>query len=130
MSELTAQQEREYVEAHGVCSVHGLPLSKTPWWGYADNRHKRGWEFETEDEAIHAAYLFTLERLRHIAELEEQIALVHSPIYMLRGEIALGGAGSPVLMKYCSAGKRTLALLQRELEQLKRGMTAGGCNGR
>jgi hypothetical protein len=118
MSKLTVQQEREYVEAHGVCSVHGLPLSKTPWWGYADNRHKRGWEFETEDEAIHAAYLFTLARLEEIRQIEEEIA-TQSEFCQHGDECGL-----------CAVVARTVARLQAALDELKRGMTAGGCNGR
>lgn len=95
MSELTPQQEREYVESRW----RNIEIESFVW--AEQHHHPMSW---------HEAYLFTLERQRKIAELESDLVYVR-----VTGD---GGEGVN--------GKHICSLLQHELEQLKRGMTAGG----
>jgi len=64
------------VEARGICSVHALPLERTRWWGYAHGHHKVGWEFDTEEECIHAAFLYTQEHQEKIARSRKAVWLI------------------------------------------------------
>ena len=66
-----------------------------------------------EDKVWHDAFLFTQERERQIAELEEQIKV--QKLVITEGDCGESDCGC------VDALKRTLALLQRELEQAKRG---------
>ena len=110
MSELTEQQELEYVEAAWeriATGAKALHLSD-----YCSPIVIYGQEFGN----WHAAYLFTLERQRQIAEIEEELQLFRSePCWVVQT--------MPLTRKVLG---RTMARLQHELEQLKRGMTAGG----
>ncbi len=67
-----------YVREHGFCSVHALPLSKTPWWGYKLGHHVREWEFDTPEEAYAAAKVFTDQRLEEIANAKKAVDLLVS----------------------------------------------------
>ena len=100
-SELTAAQEREYVESKWeniATGAKALHLSD-----YCAVIVIRGHEFAN----WHAAFLFTQERERQIAQFEEQNQECVDLIEYGRCNRA------PM--------KRTLALLQRELAQAKQG---------
>ena len=77
MSELTAQQEREYVEAAWEWSVFWKPCPEAddlPWiMQVADADVEDIHEFTgaTEDECVHAAYLFTQELSRAVRVSEQ-----------------------------------------------------------
>jgi hypothetical protein len=102
-SELTAAQEREYVESKWeniATGAKALHLSD-----YCAVIVIRGHEFAN----WHAAFLFTQERERQIAELEEQRRVQD-------GFMSICASTDRETMK------RTTALLQRELAQAKQGM--------
>jgi hypothetical protein len=122
MSELTAQQKREYVEEH----VPGVKISEGAYasvvyfeTGIADiERSTRAiGQGHNYQEAWHAAYLFTLERVEEIRQVEAEIAVLmdHIPsIYAKAWE------------RDKNEWSRIIARLQAALAELKRGMTAGG----
>lgn len=96
--QLTAQQEYEYVESR--------------WSDYRAMTYGRLDICDMEGEMdYHAAYLFTKERERQIAEVEEEVAL-------LEAEAALW----PNFYKQQAAYSRILAREQAALAELKRGM--------
>ena len=117
MPELTTAEERKYVEAawkyNFLCLRSGS--GNLPWHSWIGVVNKPdNWDgyFATEAEAIHAAYLYTLEREEQIRQIEEEISIC-GLIILLRAE--RGDLTAPIY-------KRTVARLRHELEQLKKGM--------
>ena len=114
MSELTAAQEREYVESKWMDVTYDVDIDRscTVSGGVFRERVEEtslACVGASKTKAIHAAYLFTLEREEQVRQLEEQMRVQNG------------------FMNICASTnretmKRTTALLQRELEQLKRGM--------
>ena len=112
--QLTAQQEREYVEARYRCA----PWKSVDSNYYVDlletgtNTHGAcTFPGPTQSAAYHAAYLFTKERERQIAEVEEEVAL-------LEAEATLW----PNFYKQQAAYSRILARERAALAELKRGL--------
>jgi 4-hydroxy-3-methylbut-2-enyl diphosphate reductase IspH len=114
-SELTPAQEREYVESkweqvHEQIQ-HRVREAPRDWHGYVlvvRDRHEELIASGNKVERWHAAFIYTQERERQIAQLEEQRRVQDG------------------FMSICTSTdretmKRTTALLQRELEQAKRG---------
>lgn len=118
--QLTAQQEQEYVEARwkrvayhesgltsaGKCYVT-IDADDHPTAGTLLFMHHGG----TKAAVFHAAYLYTKERKRQIAEVEEKVAL-------LEAEATLW----PNFYKQQAAYSRILAREQAALADLKRGL--------
>jgi hypothetical protein len=137
MSELTAQQEREYVEAAWEWSVFWKPCPEAddlPWiMQVADADVEDIHEFTgaTEDECVHAAYLFTLARLEEIRQLERDIDRIENYFWSASNwkdnldDLEEQGQVVDAVRQQC-ADVRIVARLQAALAELKRGMTAGG----
>ena len=119
MSELTAAQEREYVESKwmGVTIEYNNCGMANSYWSVTTQdgtelAHIYSGALCGNGPAIHAAFLFTQERERQIAELEEQIKV--QKLVITEGDCGESDCGC------VDALKRTLALLQRELEHVAR----------
>ena len=121
---MTPQEEREYVESawtairnDGTRRHPDLELGGT-WIPRSDAE----W-----DEAWHAAYLFTVERQRQIAEVKEEIVVL-KPFAEGRTEEALttmpvwANDTIPALLAAGRAIQRTLLREQAALAELKRGL--------
>ena len=129
---MTPQQEREYVEAawesldygadefgnysvlinHAV-NMDGVNLAMS---GIISPSAFLAWfREETEDAAWHAAFLFTKERKRYIAEVEEEIDLLRKvwPAYY--------PSDSATMERIVDVEKARLAELKRGLREVPRG---------
>ena len=114
-SELTAAQEREYVESKwmGVTIEYNNCGMANSYWSVTTQdgtelAHIYSGALCGNGPAIHEAFLFTQERARKIAELEEQRRVQD-------GFMSICASTDRETMK------RTTALLQRELAQAKQG---------
>ena len=112
-SEMTMQAKLEYVKKAGVCSVHALPLDKTPWWGYALNHHRLDWEFDTEEEVVDATFAFTIERERQIAVMECRLLFMQ--------DVKQDAVASDYAL--CDG---IIEMIQTSLQEMRRGMRKEG----
>jgi hypothetical protein len=113
---MTSQEEREWVEARW----ERIETDLDPLYANYVKLHNGLWPdvisqwdtFRAEDQeaAWHAAYLFTLDRERQIAEVEEEISLIN---------------GWRWIHEDNAAGKRILAAEQRRLDALRTGWKGG-----
>lgn len=115
MSELTTQQEREYVEARWelvVCcdgSYRGYRRGTILLQDVIDH-----W---LDFHSWHAAYLFTLDRERQIAEVEEEIEFVRNTRFSYTCQAGYEKKSAPQ--------RRILAAEQQRLDALKQGWKGG-----
>jgi len=130
MSELTTAQDREYIRSKWEWFLtrlsepyEGLPEDK--WLAIIPGER---FTYDTEGEAVHAAFFFTQEHERQIRQLEEQIYDLNAVIQDLHLRRAAFGdkrqqEDTPQMFaRRIIVQGRTLALLQRELKLLKKGM--------
>ena len=120
MSELTTAQEREYVESKWVgvtieynnCGMENSYWSVTTQDG-TELAHIYSGALCGNGPAIHAAFLFTQER-------EERVRQIKGDMRWLKSHCWITDSGGPFEEDNPELS-RTLALLQREIEQAKQG---------
>jgi hypothetical protein len=127
---MTAQQEREYVEARfGKCvPVCDTTTMERGYGIFLGHEVHTIWRDESIEEAWHAAYLFTLDRERQIAEVEEEIALIES--YISGQQKALDipyelPAPKSRFVAHIAIFQRILAAEQQRLDALRTGWKGG-----